>query len=63
MPCTSTKYPGVFKSGVTETEKKFAACFALVAGHYPTDTISETSKNTYIKKLNAFIKIYKILAK
>lgn len=63
MPCTSTKYPGVFKPGVTDTEKKFAACFALVAGHYPTDTISETSKNTYIKKLNAFIKIYKILAK
>ena len=61
MPCTSSQYPGVFKSGITKTEQKVAACFALVAGSYPTDRISETAKVTYVKKLKAFIKIYKIL--
>lgn len=61
MPCTSSKYPGVFKDGVSETQRKFTACYALVAGSYPTDNSSNTAKTTYIRKLSAFKKIYKIL--
>lgn len=61
MPCTSSKYPGVFKEGISETQKKFTACYALVAGAYPTDKSSDTAKSTYIKKLSAFKRIYKIL--